>query len=202
MPQPVYNDFKELCFLAYEGLVNDKLIFHDLSQEFNHLGFMASVPDLMLYQQAAYYSHNFLHLSVQEFLAAYHISLRSSQDQEQVIQDSSNTTGLLTLRSMISPKISHIRNHWANMVSFLAGITQFKSLSKAVIRKLIRLHQGRIPLLFQWQLGVIYETQDVPNVLDRKCHYQADLFPLRSDSHHAYMALGYCIANSRSKWNL
>ena len=199
LPQPVYNDFKELCSLAYEGLLQDKLIFYDLSPEFNHLGFMASVPDLMLYQQVECYSHNFLHLSVQEFLAAYHISLRSSLNQEQVIQNSCREPSFNSIKGNFR---EHKHFHWANMVSFLAGITQFKSLSKAVVRKVLgESRRGRVQLAKQ-QLCIIYETQDVLNVLDSECRYEVELFPLSSDSHHAYVALGYCIANSRSKWTL
>ena len=197
LPQPVYNDFKELCSLAFEGLVQDKLIFYDLSPECNHLGFMASVPDLMLYQQAACYSHNFLHLSVQEFLAAYHISLRSSQYQERVIRDS-HRDGLSSKKRFRE----HKHFHWINTVSFLAGITQFNSLGKAVVRKLIGISNGRHGHLDKQWLGIIHETQNVLNVLDSECHYEVELFPLSSDSHHAYVALGYCIANSRSKWTL
>ena len=53
-------------------------------------------------------SYNFLHLSIQEFLAAYHVSLLSPQDQEQLL-----------LRS-------REEHHFKNMMRFVAGLTKFK----------------------------------------------------------------------------
>ena len=82
LPSTVYVHFKRLCNLAFDGVDKQQLIFCNLSQsldtlqQFEHLGFMDAVPErLVLSPKSANYSYNFLHLSVQEYLAAYHMSL-------------------------------------------------------------------------------------------------------------------------------
>ena len=86
IPRPVHNYFKELCRIAFEPLSDQQLIFSDMPKELHDLGFTDAVPELLLYQQSANYSYNFLHLSVQEFLAAYHLSLMSPSEQEQLLK--------------------------------------------------------------------------------------------------------------------
>ena len=185
LPPPVYEDFKKLCKVAFDGIEERKLIICDLPQGFNHLGFMAAVPELTLYRQSPNYSHNFLHLSVQEFLAAYHVSLMTIPEQEQLLQISTRT-----------------------ITSFEAGLVNFKNLNKAVVRKSIgidnEVDSGTMELdnhIFE----ILYESQDVRSILEDECHYAVAIFPLWAfeySLYHDYVALGYSIANSFSKWTL
>ena len=72
-PKETLEQFLKLCKLAYEGICNNQqLIFTDLPEDFETLGFMQSVTELYV-SQGASVSYNFLHLTIQEFLAAYHI---------------------------------------------------------------------------------------------------------------------------------
>ena len=86
IPSSVHDHFKKLCRIAFEHVIDQQLVFPDLPKELHDLGFTDAVPELLLYQQSANYSYNFLHLSVQEFLAAYHISLMSSSEQEELLK--------------------------------------------------------------------------------------------------------------------
>ena len=82
LPQPVYDQFCEICRIAYTGIKRAKteLIFQDLPSDFDSLGLMQTCPELYV-DRGASVSYNFLHLTVQEYLAAYHISQQSRDEQ-------------------------------------------------------------------------------------------------------------------------
>ena len=181
LPVPVYADFKKLCAVAFEGICNKKLVFYDLPQKFNHLGFMAAVPELTLYRQPPHYSHNFLHLSVQEFLAAHHVSLLTPLEQEKLLRHT---------------------DYGYTWIRFLAGITQFKGLNKVVVRKAIGIMDTEHIFVNEEHLRIIYESQDVNSILDDKCYCEVKMVNFGDGSYYAFEALGYCIANSSSKWSL
>ena len=77
LPEAAHSKFTELCKLAYSGIDGSRnrvqLIFRKLPSDFDSLGFMDSVTDLYV-SRGAVSSHNFLHLTFQEFFAAVHIS--------------------------------------------------------------------------------------------------------------------------------
>ena len=69
LPQDVYQQLCELARIAYKGIHNDQqVIFSDLPEDFETLGLMQCVPELYVDED------NFLHLTVQEYLAAFHLS--------------------------------------------------------------------------------------------------------------------------------
>jgi hypothetical protein len=84
LKNPSCEHFKSLCRLAFEGLEIDKLVFpvYDLKEFFpTECQFHLDLPVLDLMTSAKSYSvfgdedtYNFLHLTVQEFLAAYWIA--------------------------------------------------------------------------------------------------------------------------------
>ena len=82
LPQPVYDQFCDICKIAYTGIMSaeTELIFQDLPSDFDPLGLMQTCPELYV-DRGASVSYNFLHLTVQEYLAAYHISQQSRDEQ-------------------------------------------------------------------------------------------------------------------------
>ena len=71
-PTPkVQDQYNELCKVAYEGVMDDRVIF-ELSEHFNTLGLLQGVECYTSY--GTEYFYNFLHLSIQEFLAAQYIA--------------------------------------------------------------------------------------------------------------------------------
>ena len=85
LPKSVYQKLLEISRLAYEGICTKegtsvKLIYTDLPPYFDSLGLMQSVYQLYVFR-GEQVSHNFLHLTVQEFLAAFYISTLSPPEQ-------------------------------------------------------------------------------------------------------------------------
>ena len=119
LPPPVYDLFYKLTQLAYNGVIDWQLIFQHQQHTIHHLGFMKAVTELFPTQVAVTYSYNFLHLSIQEYLAAYYVSTLETPQQEQL------------LRRMCA------ETHLQNMGRFVAGITKFAGMDKAIVKKII-----------------------------------------------------------------
>ena len=91
LPDDLRSKLSDLCELAYEGVMQNKVVFYqDDLRTFNlpanqpSLGLLQAVEGLTLLIKSL--SYNFLHLSVQELLAAYHISHIDSSKQIEVFK--------------------------------------------------------------------------------------------------------------------
>ena len=73
LPPAVNNQFQYLCEIAYKGVMEDKVIF-DLGTGLNTLGLLQEVESFAICRTS--HSYNFLHLSIQELLAAIHIATK------------------------------------------------------------------------------------------------------------------------------
>ena len=74
---------QQLCVvskLAYEGINQQQVIFDNLPDDFDSLGLMQCVPELYV-DVGAVMSYNFLHLTIPEYFAAYHMSQQSTEEQ-------------------------------------------------------------------------------------------------------------------------
>ena len=71
LPFIVKNQFSKLCEIAFNGVMEDSVIF-ELPEDFNTLGLLQGVQCYTSYGIEYFYS--FLHLSIQELLAAQHIA--------------------------------------------------------------------------------------------------------------------------------
>ena len=86
LPEVLREPFEHLCKLAYHGVLQDKVIFS--CDDFAAAGIPSSVSSLGLLQAVEsiisagrYVSFNFLHLSIQELLAAFFVSQLSCTKQ-------------------------------------------------------------------------------------------------------------------------
>ena len=71
LPRTLYESFLALCQVAFDGIKSEEIIFHTLPPDMITFGFLDAVP--AFYGRGGV-SYNFLHLTLQEFFAAYHIS--------------------------------------------------------------------------------------------------------------------------------
>ena len=91
LPDDLKSKLSDLCVLAYEGVMQNKVVFYrddlrkfNLPANLSSLGLLQAVEGLTLHSKSL--SYNFLHLSVQELLAAYHISHIDSSKQLEVFE--------------------------------------------------------------------------------------------------------------------
>ena len=81
LPSDIYKTLCELGRVAYEGIVQEtQVVFSDLPDDFETLGLMNCVSELYVDEGVAV-SYNFLHLTVQEYLAAFHLSQQPVEEQ-------------------------------------------------------------------------------------------------------------------------
>ena len=187
LPPTVYSQFSELCKLAYSGLAGTsdhiQLIFTGLPSEFDNLGFMDSVTELYVTQGTAT-SHNFLHLTFQEFLAALHISNLSPAKQ------------LTHFRRCNEGKLRVV-------LRFLAGITKLAHLNpsdfKSLLDKPIDYARTHLDLGISYQVSWVYDAQRedlMSTVFDDTT--TVEFYDYTVD----YCSLGYCVAHSQCQWAL
>ena len=72
LPEVAKKPFSVLCQLAYDGVMKGTIIFTSLPADFNTLSLLQGVESFIGREKAV--SHNFIHLSIQELLAAWYIA--------------------------------------------------------------------------------------------------------------------------------
>ncbi len=177
LPDDLYQQFIELSRIAFEGIKNHQVILHDdsIPPNFNHFGFLDAVSTLYGGEEISY---NFLHLTLQEFFAAYHISQ---------LPDSG-----VTLFGIYG---KHER--WNVVWRFVAGLTKFHYLdSHAKSSAFCNYSNDRwylktflIQCLFEAQISLDFESA----FGTKECGVELANSPFDS------FALGYCIANCSTK---
>ena len=177
LPKVVHNHVLGLSKYAFEKVCDQKLIFGDIPEQFHDLGFTESVPELFLPQSCSY---NFLHLSIQEFLAAYHVSLQSPHEQEQLLLN------------------SHEEHHLRNMMRFVTGLTKFEGIKKEAVKQIVEVNYEGAYHLVGYSLELLYECHNA-SILDKEDTYTVCL---ASSPVHHYFALGSIISNSMCTWKL
>ena len=167
LPPDLYQQF---LHLSETGVENKDVILHAIPSDLTHFGFLDAVPALY---GGGGVSYNFLHLTVQEFFAAYHISN--------------------LCRNGIEVFLKHGKNQRWNMVwRFVAGLTKFRDYDGHIDKHVFIQDYEKLELssfLFQ----CLFEAQTMEHFTLKFLSGRAIVDAQSPTSLDAY-ALGYCIA--------
>jgi len=193
LPLPIRDQFHGVCELAYTGLTKQQVqvIFpeSELLKNFDSLGLMQSATELCT-DTRMYVSINFLHITLQEFLAAYHLSLQPHQKQLKFLRECSQLP------------------QFASLVGFLCGLTQFSSSVWRCLQSLVTSYNSRGDLLIRDRQNInllhwLHEAQDQQcmDLFNTKCiqFCPDDMIQLSPLGIHV---VGYCIFHSNCSWDL
>ena len=201
LPDEVFTKLLNICHEAYKGICTVEedrvqLIFSNLCPGFDTLGFMQSVPQLYT-SQGAVVSHNFLHLTVQEFLAALHISFMSPEQQ-------------------LQPLKRHNEGKLKVVLRFLAGLTKLANISLDQIKGLFgkplqenKSSQGKCCTRMTPDISVsvhhtnwMFETQSTEMIKTLLENGTVELVCEKGMVPLEYYCVSYCIAHSQCNWCL
>ena len=148
LPDVVRAPFLRLCKIAHEGIMNDCVTFTDLPNDLNTLGLLQGAKSMVGRKKSV--TQNFIHLSVQELLAALYMAtqLLPSDQVSRLLElfNNSRFSAVFLFYSAITklqtPGISDI----INRIAMEYGVRQPTQKSKALLLSL---------------LHSLYETQQI-----------------------------------------
>ena len=151
LPECAKKPFSILCRLAYDGVMEDKIIFTSLPADVNTLSLLQGVESFIGREKAV--SHNFIHLSIQELLAAYYIATQLPASEQ-----------VLKFNELFD------KSRFSAVFRFYAAITNLKTLGiKDVVVNVVKTYNSKIqnyPFCSEGQtlmaslLNCLYEAQD------------------------------------------
>ncbi len=176
----VHRQLLSFAKLAFKATLKQEVIFEELPFGCSNLGLMTASQQLYISSKGST-NYNFIHLTVQEFLSAYHVSQLPGSEQKQAFQQYSEEQTFSVV--------------WR----FVAGLTGFREIGWGLFQWIMGWKLQEIYSVPPLLLHCLYEAQEkvsCESVLGRSKVNCASLSI--SDS----FALGYCIAVSRCTWSV
>ena len=208
LPEDVKQQLKAVTALAAKGIENQQYVFdEDENVPSETLGLMQREEELTAGIGRSS-SHSFLHLTLQEYLAAVNYSQQC--DSPERLTQILGRDGLFSLcdflkyyRKKREQSLFSSAPHWP-AVLFLAGITQLIGIRPNLLKA--GLHNSRIKSCDETSVDVsllhlLYETQ-CPQLIQSTLVTSRQYISVHSRSALDWFVIGYCIANSASVWRV
>ena len=189
LPERVLEDLQRLCGLAYEGVSQQKIVFSSLPEGVSTLGLLQTVPQVYDDGEGRV-SYNFLHYTVQEYLAALHLS---HLQPHQLI--STTDTNCLRLVKTGYGSSYYEATQFKTTFQFLAGITKLEPFPVAYLSDLLEKDAATI---CRW----LYESQNLSLLTSVLGSGERQLSLSYSATATDYFAAGYCLAHSNCTWRI
>ena len=184
LPDDVHKHFTKLCEVAYGGILNGhQLVFPAHQVDSDPFCLMQETPQLYM-RRGSPSSFHFLHLTLQEYLAAVHISRLPSREQTELIEQ-------------------HFRHgHFKVVFRFLAGLTKLENTTQKVIQQLLDSNgDSNVDdklTLFHWLL----ESHSGATTVKVLCSDNIEIMFRRTWTPLDFYVTGYCVAHSQCNWSL
>ena len=178
LPPDVHQQLLALSKLAWEGIMKQQLTFSSADIGGVTLGLMESVKELYRGQDAEL-SYHFIHLTLQEFLAAYRITQLPLHTQQQLIRE-------------------HVKvGHLSVVMKFYFGLSKFNTFTSEMIQEHISDYESAAAYHWMYESG---DTEAVSNLL-AFCE-SIKVFSSHGWSPLDYFVVGHSMAYSQNKWEL
>ena len=177
VPANVKEELLKMCRLAWEGIVEQQLTFGSDVVGEDTLGLMDGVRELYGGEDGQL-SYHFIHLTLQEFLSAYHITQLPQEKQEQIIRKHVDT------------------GHLNMVVRFYFGLTKPNGFTSQVILEHLSDEYREQATAYHWlfECGAVETITEELREVSVKSSYSWN--PL-----DCYV-LGYCVSRYEFKWKL
>ncbi|XP_068112322.1 NACHT, LRR and PYD domains-containing protein 3-like isoform X2 [Hyperolius riggenbachi] len=203
--QPVMKCLKKVCALANEGVWSQKILFEESDLKRHKLS-ISKIDSMFLNENIfqrdveTQTCYSFIHLSVQEFLAALFYVLGNKAKFSSIIS---------TKKKDVKKILEEVKNksHLELMVQFLFGLSSEKHLKETVKTLGCSNYSFKFsPILRDWletnltffqKLKYLYELQD-EDLIGRVMSNFPEITVVNSRPDFDYKALSYCLKNSRT----
>ena len=183
LPDDVRKKFDKLCKTAFNGIENRQFVFDDPELKEASLGLLEEADQLYSEHKSSY---NFIHTTVQEYLAAVYISKMQKEVQTKLFQEFQR-----------SHHVMH--GHFQMPLRFVAGLTCLESLIEEDKKgKLFsRLLQSDPLTVFHW----LFETGNVDIIGTVLSKLKVTVGSKRSWIPLDFFVTGHCLSFSECEWS-
>ena len=204
LPEDVKQQLKAVIALAAKGIENQQYVFdeEDDNVPSETLGLMQREEELTAGIGRSS-SHNFLHLTLQEYLAAVNYSQQCELLPEQLTQILGRK-GLFPLSNFFKSygkkrkqSLSSSATHWPTVL-FLAGRTRLSGICSNLLKTGLHNSHSSVDVSL---LHLLYETQ-CPQLIQSTLITSGKYISVSGRSALDWFVIGYCIANSTSTWRV
>ena len=204
LPQDVYQQLCELGRIAYEGILHEQqVIFSDLPEDIETLGLMQCVPELYV-DEGAVVCYNFLHLTVQEYLAAFHLSRQPVEKQIEHFRKYKEVKSQQSL--LFYSKQKQWDTHFHMVLQFLCGMKKFKGYPHETLLNTLYVKKCSTGVVCEVTFNTLhwlFEVQDKDVIAKLLGSSTIQLRrQLGNVTHFDYFVLGYCVSHSNCAWNI